>query len=92
MDIATMPDYAYSTIKRTIGLKTTEKGCQNEEESVGEHIDFHVEAVNKRIKQGLTWAPSGYLWLAACRTYSIACSLTKSMNNWFNFKRYPSII
>ena len=79
MDVAMMPDYAYTIIKQTIGMKTTEKGCQ---------IDFHVEAVNKRIKAGLTWAPSYYLWLAACRTYSVATSLTKTMNKWFNYKRY----
>ena len=88
MDVAMMPDYAYTIIKQTIGMKTTEKGSQNDEDSVGEHIDFHVEAINKRIKAGLTWAPSYYLWLAACRTYSVATSLTKTMNKWFNYKRY----
>ena len=51
MDMALMPDFAYSMIKRTIGLKTADKGYRDDNQSVCEHYDF-------LIKQSLSWGPS----------------------------------
>ena len=42
MDMALMPDVAYSMIKRTIGLKTAEKGYRDEASKV-EIIPFEIE-------------------------------------------------
>ena len=88
VDTALMPDFAYSMIKRTIGLKTTDKGCRDDDKSVCEHYDFVVETYNKLIKQSLSWAPSLYHWLSACRTFNIAAVMTKNLNKFFNFKKY----
>ena len=88
MDMALMPDFAYSKIKRTIGLKTKDKGCMEDGEAVCEHYDFIVENYNKLIKQSLSWAPSLYHWLSACRTFNLASAMTKNLNRFFNFKRY----
>ena len=86
-DLACMPGYMYEEIRRTIGLRIEDKGNLEEDDN-GEHFDFVVEAVNKRIKNNLSWAPSYLLWLAACRTYDLACSMTKNMNAWFSFSRF----
>ena len=88
MFMALMPDFAYSMIKRTIGLKTADKGCRDDDQLVCEHYDFVVESYNKLIKQSLSWAPSLYHWLSACRTFNIAAVMTKNLNKFFNFKRY----
>ena len=85
-DMALMPGYMYNQIKRTIGLKEEDKGSLDDE-SNGEHFDFIVECVNKRLKSNLSWAPSHLLWLSACRTFDFALSLSKNMNRWFKFIR-----
>ena len=88
MDMALMPDFAYSMIKRTIGLKTADKGYRDDNQSVCEPYSFVVESYNKLIKQFLSWGPSLYHWLSACRTFNIAAVMTKNLNKFFNFKRY----
>ena len=82
MDMALMPDFAYSMIKRTIGLKTADKGCRDDDQLVCEHYDFVVESYNKLIKQSLSWAPSLYHWLSACRTFNIAAVMTKNVKKF----------
>ena len=47
MDMALMPDFAYSMIKRTIGLKTAEKGYRDDDQLVCDYYDFVVESYNK---------------------------------------------
>ena len=81
MDMALMPDVAYSMIKRTIGLKTADKGYRDDNQSVCEHYDF-------LIKQSLSWGPSLYQWLSACRSFDIPAVMTKNLNKFINFKRY----
>ena len=88
MDMALMPDVAYSMIKRTIGLKTADKCDRDDNQSVCKHYNFVVESYNKLIKQFLSWGPSLYHWLSACRTFNIAAVMTKNLNKFFNFKRY----
>ena len=47
MDMALMPDFAYSMIKRTIGLKTADKGYRDDNQLMCEPYDFVIESYNK---------------------------------------------
>ena len=80
-DWATMPEFMWDEVRKTIGVKINGRGA-TEGEGVAENFDFVVEDINKKLKNSLTWAPSKKNWLIACRTYNLCTTLSKMVSKW----------
>ena len=75
-DMACMPEYMWSLVSNTIGVKVQSRGGADDDDTA-ENYDFCVENINKNLKDSLSWAPSKMTWLIACRTYNLCVSLSK---------------
>ena len=85
-DLAQQPEEIYRQFTKTVGLKIEDKGKMDGEAKY-EHYDFVLEDVNKKIKTNLSWAPTDYMWLHACRTYDFIKRMAKNFNCYFNLTR-----
>ena len=86
-DVSLMPEYMWNEFSGYIGVRVDGKGLDEDETGLGEHFDFCVENINKKLKASLNWAPTNIAWLVACRTYDFYIALTKKLLKWTSIVR-----